>query len=160
VVKDENEGLKTYRGAVAFEEIRLATEKYAEKNGRPKVYLLKLGNLAMRQARAGFITNFFGCAGYEIVEPAGFATVEEGVKAVAEVNPALIVVCSSDEEYATLGVEAAKQCKAQFPNTPFLVAGNPTECIDALKEAGAEDFIHVRTNILESLKSYNEKLLK
>ena len=160
VVKDENEGLKTYRGAVAFEEIRLATEKYAEKNGRPKVYLLKLGNLAMRQARAGFITNFFGCAGYEIVEPAGFATVEEGVKAVAEVNPALIVVCSSDEEYATLGVEAAKQCKARFPNTPFLVAGNPTECIDALKEAGAEDFIHVRTNILESLKSYNEKLLK
>ncbi len=160
VVKDENEGLKTYRGAVAFEEIRLATEKYAEKNGRPKVYLLKLGNSAMRQARAGFITNFFGCAGYEIVEPAGFATVEEGVKAVAEVNPALIVVCSSDEEYATLGVEAAKQCKAQFPNTPFLVAGNPTECIDALKEAGAEDFIHVRTNILESLKSYNEKLLK
>ena len=160
VVKDENEGLKTYRGAVAFEEIRLATEKYAEKNGRPKVYLLKLGNLAMRQARAGFITNFFGCAGYEIVEPAGFATVEEGVKAAGEAKSDLIVVCSSDEEYATLGVEAAKQCKAQFPNIPFLVAGNPTECIDALKEAGAEDFIHVRTNILESLKAYNQKLLK
>ncbi len=160
IVKDEDEGLKTYRGAVAFEEIRLATEKYAEKNGRPKVYLLKLGNLAMRQARAGFITNFFGCAGYEIVEPAGFATVEEGVKAVAEVNPALIVVCSSDEEYATLGVEAAKQCKQQFPNTPFLVAGNPTDAIEDLKAAGAEDFIHVRTNILESLRNYNQKLLK
>lgn len=160
IVKDEDEGLKTYRGAVAFEEIRLATEKYAEKNGRPKVYLLKLGNLAMRQARAGFITNFFGCAGYEIVEPAGFATVEEGMKAVAEVNPALIVVCSSDEEYATLGVEAAKQCKQQFPNTPFLVAGNPTDAIEDLKAAGAEDFIHVRTNILESLRNYNQKLLK
>lgn len=160
VVKDENEGLKTYRGAVAFEEIRLQTEKYAAQNGRPKVYLFKVGNLAMRQARAGFITNFFGCAGYEIVEPAGFATVEEGVKAVAEAKPALIVVCSSDEEYATLGVEAAKQCKQQFPNVPFLVAGNPTEAMDALKAAGAEDFIHVRTNILESLKSYNQKLLK
>lgn len=157
LVKDENEGLKTYRGAIAFEEVRLATEKSGR---RPKVYLLKLGNLAMRQARAGFITNFFGCAGYEIVEPAGFASVEEGIKAVAEVNPDLIAVCSSDEEYATLGVEAAKQCKAQFPNTPFIVAGNPTECIDALKAAGADDFIHVRTNILESLKSYNEKLLK
>ena len=160
VVKDENEGLKTYRGAIAFEEIRLDTEKYAEKNGRPKVYLLKLGNLAMRQARAGFITNFFGCAGYEIVEPAGFATVEEGVKAAGEAKPDLIVVCSSDEEYATLGVEAAKQCKAQFPNIPFLVAGNPTECLDALKEAGTDDFIHVKVNILESLKKYNELLLK
>lgn len=159
-VKDEDAGLKTYRGAVAFEEIRLATEKYAAQNGRPKVFLLKVGNLAMRQARAGFITNFFGCAGYEIVEPAGFATVEEGVKAAADVNPALIVVCSSDEEYATLGVEAAKLCKAQFPSTPFLVAGNPTDAIDALKAAGTEDFIHVRTNILESLKSYNQRLLK
>lgn len=157
IVKDEDEGLKTYRGAVAFEEVRLATEKSSY---RPKVYLLKLGNLAMRQARAGFITNFFGCAGYEIVEPAGFSTLEEGIKAVGECNPDLIAICSSDEEYATLGVEAAKQCKAQFPNTPFVVAGNPTEAIEALKAAGADDFIHVKTNLLESLKSYNQKLLK
>lgn len=160
VVKDDNEGLKTYRGAIAFEEIRLATERYTTGHHRPKVYLLKLGNLAMRQARAGFITNFFGCAGYEIVEPAGFATVEEGVKAAAESHPDLIAVCSSDEEYATLGVEAAKQCKAQLPNIPFIVAGNPTDCIEALKEAGTDDFIHVRVNILESLRKYNELLLK
>lgn len=158
--KDDCEGLKTYRGAMAFEELRLATEKYAEDHHRPSVYLLKLGNLAMRQARAGFITNFFGCAGYQIIEPAGFATVDEGVKAAGEANPDLIVVCSSDEEYATLGVEAAQQCKALFPDTPFLVAGNPTECLDALKEAGAGDFIHVRVNILESLRKYNQLLLK
>ena len=159
-VKDENEGLKTYRGAMAFEELRLETEKYAKNNHRPSVFLLKVGNLAMRQARAGFITNFFGCAGYQIIEPAGFATVEDGVKAVGEAKPDLIVVCSSDEEYATLGVEAAQQCKAQFANTPFLVAGNPTECIDALKAAGTDDFIHVRVNLLESLRKYNELLLK
>lgn len=160
VVKDDSEGLKTYRGAVAFEEIRLATEKYAATYARPKVFLFKVGNLAMRQARAGFITNFFGCAGYEIIEPAGFATVEEGIAAVKEANPALIAVCSSDEEYATLGVEAAKQCKAQFPTVPFLVAGNPIECLETLKAAGADDFIHVKTNILNSLTAYNQKLLK
>ena len=160
VFEDDDEGLKTYRGAAAFEAIRLETEKYAQTHKRPSVYLLKLGNLAMRQARAGFITNFFGCAGYEIVEPAGFATVEEGIKAVAEAKPSLIVVCSSDEEYATLGVEAVKQAKAQFPSTPCLIAGNPTEAIESLKEVGADDFIHVKTNLLQSLKSYNEKLLK
>ncbi len=160
VKKDDCEGLKTYRGAVAFEEIRLATEKYAATHARPKVFLFKVGNLAMRQARAGFITNFFGCAGYEIVEPAGFATVEEGIAAVQEAAPALIVVCSSDEEYATLGVEAAKQCKSHFPSVPFLVAGNPTEAVEALKNAGADDFIHVKTNILNSLTAYNQKLLK
>ena len=160
VVKDEDEGLKTYRGAMAFEELRIATERYAAQNHRPRVYLLKLGNLAMRQARAGFVTNFFGCAGYEIVESSGFATVEEGVKATVEAKPDIIVVCSSDEEYATLGVEAAKLCKAQFPDVPFVVAGNPTEAIEELKAAGADDFVHVRTNILESLRNYNNIVLK
>lgn len=162
-VKDDDEGLKTYRGAVAFEEVRLATECYAQKNHRPKVFLFKIGNLAMRQARAGFITNFFGCAGYEIVEPAGFNTVEDGMKAIAEVHPDIIAICSSDEEYATLGVEATRLIKdacPKNPKTPVIIAGNPTECVDALKSAGADDFIHVKTNILESLKYYNQLLLK
>ncbi len=157
---DDSEGLKTYRGALAFEELRLATEKFAADHARPKVFLFKVGNLAMRQARAGFITNFFGCAGYEIVEPAGFATVEDGIAAVQEADPDLVVVCSSDEEYATLGIEAAKQCKSHFPEVPFLVAGYPTECLEPLKSAGVDDFIHVRTNILNSLTTYNQKLLK
>ncbi len=159
-MRDENEGLKTYRGAAAFEEVRLETERYAQSHTRPSVYLFKIGNLAMRQARAGFITNFFGCAGYEIIEPAGFATVEEGLQAVKATNPSLIVICSSDEEYATIGLEAVKQCKNNLPNTQCLIAGNPTEAIDALREAGADDFIHVKTNLLQSLKSYNALLLK
>ena len=69
---DDSIGLRTYRGATAFEELRLETERYAKDHHRPKVFLLKVGNLAMRQARAGFITNFFGCAGYEIAETAGY----------------------------------------------------------------------------------------
>ena len=32
--------------------------------------------------------------------------------------------------------------------------------VEELKAAGAEDFIHVRTNILESLTDYNKKILK
>lgn len=150
-------GLKSYRGAAAFEEIRLATEHFAEKSGhRPKVYLLKMGNLAMLQARAGFATNFFGCAGYEIVDAPIAATVESGVKAALEAHPDIIVVCSSDEEYATLGVEAAKLAKTQNPHCYFIVAGNPTESIEALQQAGTDDFIHVKTNLLECLKKYNQ----
>lgn len=154
------EGLKSYRGAMAFEEVRLHTERFAKENGRPKVFLLKIGNLAMRQARAGFATNFFGCAGYEIIDNTGFKTAEEGVKAAAEANANIIVMCSSDEEYATIGIEAAKTAKAQLPNALFVIAGNPTETIDALKAAGTDDFIHVKTNVLNALKKYNETLLK
>lgn len=156
--EEKVEGLQPYRGAIAFEQLRLETERHAKQSGRPKVFLLKIGNLAMRQARAGFTSNFFGCAGYEIIENAGFATVEEGIEAAKAVKADIVVVCSSDEEYATFGVEAAKAAKAA--GFIFIVAGNPTESIDALKEAGADDFIHVRTNVLECLKKYNDILCR
>ena len=158
VEEDKHEGLKFYRGARAFEELRLQTEKIAQKNGRPKVFLLKIGNLAMRQARAGFTTNFFGCAGYEIIDNAGFTTVAEGIEAAKAVHANIIVICSSDEEYATLGVEAAKA--ATTAGFTFIVAGNPTESIDQLKAAGTADFIHVRTNVLDCLRKYNDQFCK
>lgn len=159
IQNDDCIGLRTYRGALAFEELRLETERYAQKNRRPKVFLLKVGNLAMRQARAGFITNFFGCAGYEIAETAGYKTVEEGVKAAAEQKADLVVICSSDEEYATTGVDLTKALKATMC-TPVLVAGNPVEALEVLKAAGADDFIHVKVNVLDTLRKYNQQLLK
>lgn len=157
---DDSIGLRTYRGATAFEELRLETERYAKDHHRPKVFLLKVGNLAMRQARAGFITNFFGCAGYEIAETAGYKTVEDGVKAAEEQKADLVVICSSDEEYATLGVEIAAQLKNKLPQTPVLIAGNPTEAIEALNAAGVCDYIHVKVNVLDTLRRYNQQLLK
>ena len=151
--------LKSYRGAMAFEEIRLATERYSKEHHRPKVFLLKVGNLAMRQARAGFITNFFGCAGYEILDNSGFATVDDGLQAAMKAEADIIAICSSDEEYETLGVEGAKLCKEKYPKAVFIIAGNPV-CAEALKEAGADDFIHVKCNVLDTLKRYNSILLK
>jgi methylmalonyl-CoA mutase len=160
--EDDNtqSGLKTYRGAHAFEAVRVATERYAQQHGRPKVFLLKIGNLAMRQARAGFVTNFFGCAGYEIIETSGYNTAEEGVKDALEANADIVTVCSSDEEYATFGVAVAQQVKAARAHTFVVIAGNPTESMEALKTAGADDFIHVKTNVLNTLRAYNDKLLK
>jgi methylmalonyl-CoA mutase len=152
--------LKSYRGGYAFEMVRIATERYAQQHGRPKVFLFKIGNLAMRQARAGFITNFFGCAGYQIVETSGYNSVEEGVKDAIDAKAAIVTVCSSDEEYATLGVAAVQQIKTVNPNTIVVIAGNPVESMEALKMAGVADFIHVKTNVLDTLRTYNAKLLK
>jgi len=149
------EGLKTYRGAAAFEALRLQTEAFAKKHHRPRLFLLKVGNLAMRQARAGFITNFFGCAGYEILDNTGFANAEEGVNAALNASPDLIVLCSSDEEYATLGVEITRKIKKNTKKIPVIIAGNPTEIIDTLNEAGVDDYIHVKNNVLEKLNVYN-----
>jgi methylmalonyl-CoA mutase len=155
----DSSGLQSYRGAKAFEDLRIATEQFAKENERPKVFLFKIGNLAMRQARAGFITNFFGCSGYEIIDNAGFNTVEEGIEAALNAQANLIVMCSSDEEYANLGVQAAQLSKEKMQNALFVIAGYPSESIETLKSAGTDDFIHVKVNVLETLRKYNELLL-
>ncbi len=150
------EGLQPYRGAMPFERLRLNTEKWTKKNGRrPKVFLLKIGNVAMRQARAGFITNFFGCAGYEIIDGQAFSTEQEGVQAAVLAKSDVVAICSSDEEYATLVPAIAQGIKQHLKEIKCIVAGNPVDSIDALKEAGVDDFIHVKLNLLETLERYN-----
>lgn len=150
--KGEN-ALLMKRAATDFEALRLATEAASN---RPKVFMLTIGNLAMRLARAQFSTNFFGCAGYEIIDNLGFDTVEAGVDAALEKGADVIVLCSSDDEYATLAPEAFKYLDGR---AEFVVAGAPA-CMDDLKAAGINEFIHVRCNVLETLQNFNAKLLK
>ncbi|MCH5347656.1 MAG: methylmalonyl-CoA mutase small subunit [Muribaculaceae bacterium] len=145
--------LPTARAASDFEALRLETEAAAN---RPKVFMLTIGNLAMRLARAQFSTNFFGCAGYEIIDNLGFETVQAGVDAALEAKADVIVLCSSDDEYATLAPEAFKYLDGR---AQFVVAGAPA-CAEELKAVGINDFIHVRCNVLDVLKDFNSRLLK
>lgn len=140
------------RAATDFEELRLATEAAAK---RPKVFMLTIGNLAMRLARAQFSTNFFGCAGYEIIDNLGFNTVEEGVDAALAKGADVVVLCSSDDEYAELAPAAYKYLDGR---AEFVVAGNPA-CTDDLKAVGIKDFVHVRCNVLDTLRDFNNRLL-
>ena len=143
--------LETSRAASEFEALRLQTEHSGK---RPKAFMLTIGNLAMRQARAQFSCNFLACAGYEVIDNLGFPTVEEGVEAAMKANADIVVICSSDDEYAEYAIPAFKAVNGR---AMFIVAGAPA-CMEELKAAGIENFIHVRCNVLETLKEYNEKL--
>ena len=143
--------LNMNRAADEFEALRLQTENSGK---RPKAFMLTIGNLAMRQARAQFSCNFLACAGYEVIDNLGFATVEEGVEAAMKANADIVVLCSSDDEYAEHAIPAFQALNGR---AMFIVAGAPA-CMEDLKAAGIENFIHVRCNVLETLKEYNAKL--
>ena len=145
--------LPTVRAAQEFEDLRLATERSAK---RPKAFMLTIGNLAMRLARAQFSCNFFACAGYEVIDNLGFETVEAGVEAAQKAGADIIVLCSSDDEYAEYAPAAFKAIDGK---QIFVVAGAPA-CMEDLKAAGIENFLHVRVNVLDTLKSFNAQLLK
>lgn len=143
--------LRLYRGAEAFEHLRLATERSSM---RPKVFLLTYGNLAMRKARSGFSTNFFGVAGYEIVDNLGFESAEAGVKAALEAKADIVVMCSSDDEYAEIAEIVCKGLKGKVKS--IVIAGNPAEMVETYKGYGVDEFIHVKTNVLDCLTKYQK----
>ena len=139
----EIETIKPYRGAQAFEAIRVATDKYAKDHQRPLAFMLTVGNLNFRKARAQFACNFFAVAGYEVKDNNGFATVEEGVAAAKEAGANIVVICSSDDEYTEMAPAAFNAINGE---AIFVVAGAPA-CTDELK-----------SNLLEELKAYQVKL--
>jgi methylmalonyl-CoA mutase len=139
--------LKKSRGAQAFEELRLKTEKSGR---RPKVFMLTIGNLAMRLARSQFSSNFFGVAGFEVIDNNGFKTVEDGVKAAISAKADIIVLCSSDDEYAVFAPEAIAAIGAK---AVFVVAGAPA-CQAELEAKGIKNFINMKSNVLETLAYY------
>lgn len=143
--------ISTTRLAADFEQLRLATEQSGK---TPVAFMLTIGNLAWRQARAQFSSNFLACAGYKIIDNLGFDTVEEGVDAALKAGADIVVLCSSDDEYATYAIPAYQYLDGR---AMFIVAGAPA-CMEDLKAAGIENFVHVKCNVLETLKEYNAKL--
>jgi methylmalonyl-CoA mutase len=144
--------LKPYRGAQPFEELRLKTEQHP--SGAPKVFLLTYGNVTMSKARAGFSCGFFACAGFDVIVTPGFGSPAEGVEAALKSKAQVVVICSSDEEYPMIVPFIANELKKAI----VVVAGNPKESISQLQEAGVKHFIHLRSNVLETLKQFQTEL--
>jgi methylmalonyl-CoA mutase len=132
------------RIAEPYEKIRRRTTAHARATGRyPKVLLLKRGDVKMKGARSNFCLNFFGCAGFDIVESEEY----EGTDAD------LIVLCSSDPEYLAFAREVCPKVTA-----PVLVAGNPKDQIEALQAAGVKGFVHVMSDAIQTLTEWQDKL--
>jgi len=108
----------------------------------------------MQRARAMFACNFFACGGFETIDNQGFKSLEEGIQAVLERKPEFTVICSSDEEYATIVPEIFSKIKDM---TQVVVAGAPA-CMEELKSVGIQHFIHIRSNLLETLQKFQATL--
>ncbi len=139
------------RAAADFEKMRLLTGKSGR---RPLVFMLPMGNLAMRKARAQFACNFFACAGFEVRDNNGFTTAAEGVKSALDSKADIIVVCSSDDEYAAIAPEVYRETAGR---AIVVIAGAPA-CTEELKAAGMEYFINVKSNVLSTLQMFCDKL--
>lgn len=145
------EPLRLFRGSEQYERLRLAVERSPRK---PVVFLLTIGNMAMRRARAQFSAGFFGCAGYQVIDSNGFENAAEGADAAIRSKADIVVLCSSDDEYATIAPEIHRILNGKVI---LVIAGNPP-CGEDLKKLGIESFIHLKSNVPEMLKQFGAAL--
>ena len=153
VTRKQAEGnvLVPYRGAMAFEEMRLQVDRSGKE---PKAFMLTCGNLGMARARSQFSCNFFACAGIKVIDNTYFTSIEEGAKAALESKAQIVVVCASDDDYA----EAAPKVKELLGGKAILVVAGAPACAPELEAQGITNFINVKSNVLETLKFYLKEM--
>ena len=147
------EPLARSRSGIEFEKLRLTTEQAEGKT--PVVFMLTLGNLGMRRARAMFACNFFACAGFEVIDNIGFQSADEGIQQAIMAGADIVVLCSADDEYPAYADKVIERLEGKaIP----VIAGYPKEQMGMLEKAGFKYFIHVRSNVLEELKKFQSLL--
>jgi methylmalonyl-CoA mutase len=149
------------RAAHQFERLRLDTDRFAGENGedkRPAVFLSLIGdNKVMRKARATFAHGFFSCAGFRIRESSPSSSLFKSVQKAIDSNADLVVMCGSDEDYVASGADYARAYKANQKGI-LVVAGNPENIKESLLAAGVDEFIHIKTEVIESLRKFQMRL--
>lgn len=143
--------ISPFRGSEEYEKLRIAVDRSPV---RPAVFLFPVGINVMRKARSQFSLNFFGCAGYRVIDNYGFDITEDGIKKALESEADIVVICSSDEEYPLFAPEIYKKLKNK---TIVVIAGNPP-CADELKELGMNHFIYSGLSVVDTLNNFNKKM--
>jgi len=86
-----------------------------------------------------------------VIDNNGFKTVDEGVKAALNRKANIVVICAADDDYPVIAPEILKKIGEK---AIVVVAGYPKNIVEELKSKGIKHFIHVKSNVLETLKEF------
>ncbi len=142
-----------------FEALRGRSDEYKASAGRGiRVFLASMGPVSQHKARADFTAGFMEAGNFEVLGNNGFASVDEAVAAASESGADVAVICSTDETYPELVPPLARGIKSACPETTVLLAGAPVPEMESVyREAGVDDFIHVRADCLRVLSDIQKK---
>jgi methylmalonyl-CoA mutase len=153
--------VKAWRAAEGYEALRAIADRFAKTSGkRPQVFLAKIGPVKQHKPRADFAAGFFAVGGFEAIGKEAFETPEAAAQAAAASGAPVVVLCSTDDTYPVLVPAFASALKAAKPGVVVILAGLPAEpaTVEAYKQAGIDDFIHIRANVRELLAQLLAKI--
>ena len=149
------------RASLEIEAIRRVTEQLVdETNKRPVVELTSFGNLTMRKARAAFSYDFIGVSGFEVLQEKSYNDALEAAKSSALSDSDVVIVCSSDPDYEESALAFVETFRSLNTDKVLLLAGNPVSIVDALNNAGLDGYIHLKSDVIQTISSVQNKIQK
>jgi len=148
------------RASTDFEVLREAADRSTAKHQgrRPTAFLCNMGPLKEHKARADFSRGFLAAGGIEAISPDGFKTVAAAAEEFAKADTNLAILCSTDENYPALVPALVKALREKRPDALIVLAGYPQEQVETYKQAGVNEFVHVRADAVQVLKALQAKL--
>lgn len=147
--------IEPHRWTEKFEALRKRTESYIAKTGdNIRVFLVNMGPIPQHKARADFSTGFMEVAHFTVLKNTGFETTDEAIDAAVKSGADVAVICSTDDTYPELVPPIASGIKSKSPAMKLFLAGAPApEMKETYLNSGVDDFIHVKANCYEILRS-------
>jgi len=147
------------RGAEAFEILRAASVKYAEKTGSaPKIFQANVGASRGYRGRADWTSAFFQVGGFNVLNDRDFKDAAEAAAEAIKSGASVVVITSTDDTYVEAVPAIAAAIKAASASVTVIVAGAATDAAEAWKAAGVDEYVNVRVNTYQLLKKLQVKM--
>lgn len=136
------------RLAAEFEKLRLQVDTIGRKRGkRITAFFWQFGDVRMRNARAQFGRGLLAAGGFAVVDNHHPNDLDNSFEEFSESNPDILVLCSSDPEYASTGVELVRKARQVNKDLMVIIAGKP----ESWESTGADSCIFAGMNAYEFL---------
>ena len=90
--------------------------------------------------------------GFETVTGTGYTDLDTAITAAKDYQA--ICICSTDDKYP----ELVPALCAKLKGKTLILAGYPQDMVESYKKDGIDLFIHLRANVLDTLKELAEKM--
>jgi methylmalonyl-CoA mutase len=97
--------------------------------------------------RLDFTRAFFQVGGFTVDGDRSFTGAQEAVAAALASAAPVVVIVSTDDRYPEAVPAIAAGVKAARPETLVVLAGLPKDHVESFKQAGIDEFIHVRADV-------------
>ncbi|ESU30488.1 hypothetical protein G3A_21780 [Bacillus sp. 17376] len=156
-VKSSFTPLKLKRLAEPYEELRFKAMKLEKKGVAPVVGLICLGELKKHKARADFISGLLSAGGIHAERSGELDTISAAIGFINSSNARQFVICGDQSAYNSFGPELAQEITREH-DVKLYLAGIPDEKQSEWKTSGIIEFLHVRSNAIQTLSEMLQEM--